>query len=407
MRLLAIDDVPDNLVALSALLRTYLPGCDVETASSGLEGIAKARSREPDTILLDIQMPGMDGFEVCRLLKEDPLTRHVPIVFLTARNADSASRVRGLEIGGDAFLSKPVDPGELTAQVKAMVRIKQAEDRLREQASLLEELVEKRTAALHQSEARYRQLNAELELRVNERTAQLEASNRELEGFSYSVSHDLRAPLRAIDGFSGMVVERYGSQVDPEAQRLLGVVRANARKMARLIDDLLAFSRLGRSEMRYARLNMGRMAGAAFLEVAADCGRRAAIDFRLGELPDVEGDPALLEQVWIHLLSNAVKFSAGREKPVIEVEGAVAGERALYRVRDNGAGFDMAYVAKLFGVFQRLHGMKEFEGTGVGLALAQRIVVRHRGRMWAEGAVGEGATFSFELPVLAREKPGT
>ncbi len=222
MRLLAIDDVPDNLVALSALLRTYLPGCDVETASSGLEGIAKARSREPDTILLDIQMPGMDGFEVCRLLKEDPLTRHVPIVFLTARNADSASRIRGLEIGGDAFLSKPVDPGELTAQVKAMVRIKQAEDRLREQASLLEELVEKRTAALHQSEARYRQLNAELELRVNERTAQLEASNRELEGFSYSVSHDLRAPLRAIDGFSGMVVERYGSQVDPEAQRRSG-----------------------------------------------------------------------------------------------------------------------------------------------------------------------------------------
>ncbi len=246
-----------------------------------------------------------------------------------------------------------------------------------------------------EAEERIERLNTDLQ----QWAAQLEMANKELEAFSYSVAHDLRAPLRAIDGFSAMVVDRFGSQVDPEAQRLLGVVRSNARRMARLIDDLLAFSRIGRSEMRYSRLNMEEMARAAFLESAPDPELSAKIDFRIGKLPETEGDPALVGQVWANLLSNAVKFSSLKERPVIEIEGAVEGDRAIYRVRDNGAGFDVAYASKLFGVFQRLHGANEFDGTGVGLALVQRIVNRHGGRVWAEGAVGQGATFSFELPL--------
>jgi len=252
------------------------------------------------------------------------------------------------------------------------------------------------------SEAEIHQLTVELEQKVRERTAQLEAVNSELEAFSYSVSHDLRAPLRAIEGFSAMVVQRHGDQVDAEAKRLLGVVRANARRMARLIDDLLSFSRSGRSEMSVNRLNMKEMARSAFEEVIADPEARRKIDFRVGELPWADGDGTLVRQVWINLLSNAAKFSAGKEPSVIEVEGSVEAGFAVYRVRDNGAGFDMTYADKLFGVFQRLHGMTEFEGTGIGLALVKRIVTRHSGRVWAEGEVGKGARFSFSLPVKPR-----
>ena len=282
------------------------------------------------------------------------------------------------------------------------LRLLEEADRSRRALLSLVEDQGKTEAELRRSEAKYRQLSEELERRVLERTAELETSNRELEAFSYSVSHDLRAPLRAIEGFSALVVEQCGSQVDSEAQRLLGVVRTNARRMARLIDDLLLFSRTGRSEIRRKRLDMEAMARSAFEEVVTDPEARARIGLRVGKLPEVDGDAALLRQVWINLLSNAVKFSSVREKPLVEVEGARDGDSAVYRVKDNGAGFDMAYVAKLFGVFQRLHGMNEFEGTGVGLALVKRIVTRHGGRIWAEGAIGQGATLSFSLPCPGR-----
>jgi len=240
---------------------------------------------------------------------------------------------------------------------------------------------------------------ANLEDLVAERTSQLKAANEELEAFAFSVSHDLRAPLRAIEGFSAMVVKNHSGSLDSEGQRLLGVVRENARRMSRLIDDLLNLSRTGRAEIHRGRLDMEAMARAAFAEATLDPAVRARIDFRLGELPGAEGDASLVRQVWINLLTNAVKFTGRTERPVVEVSGAVEGGFARYQVRDNGAGFDMTYSGKLFGAFQRLHGVTEFEGTGIGLALVGRIVKRHGGRVSARGEVGTGATFTFELPV--------
>jgi len=239
-------------------------------------------------------------------------------------------------------------------------------------------------------------IKAELEHAVTERTAQLEAINKELEGFSYSVSHDLRSPLRAIDGFSRIVMEDYGGKFDDEGRRLLGVIRDSSQKMGQLIDDLLEFSRLGRKPLATAEIDMTRLVEEVTGDLHMPGGKPTGLV--LGALPPASGDPTLVKQVWVNLLGNAVKFSSKREQAVIEVSGRENGAESIYCVKDNGAGFDMKYSDKLFGVFQRLHSAQEFDGTGVGLAIVQRVVARHGGRVWAEGEVNKGAAFFFSLP---------
>ncbi len=237
-----------------------------------------------------------------------------------------------------------------------------------------------------------------LEAQVAQRTKALEGTNAELESFSYSVSHDLRAPLRAIHGFARILLEDHNAKLDPEAQRLLGVIDQNTRRMGQLIDDLLAFSRLGRREIASARVDMTELARLVADELRRGEGDRNGLELRIDSLVPAHGDRALLRQVLSNLLQNALKFTRGRPDARIEVGSRPDGKETVYFVKDNGAGFDARYVDKLFGVFQRLHSAEEFDGTGVGLAIVKRIVQRHGGRVWAEGKLNEGATFYFSLP---------
>ncbi len=228
--------------------------------------------------------------------------------------------------------------------------------------------------------------------------AQLEVTNKELESFSYSVSHDLRSPLRAIDGYSRIFEEDYSSILDSEGLRLLGVVRANSKKMGRLIDDLLSFARSGRKDLVAEEIDMHALVDEAWSEVQVD-NLNPQLQFNNNVQAAVLGDRALIKQVLINLLSNAVKYSGPKEQPVIEIDSQVEGGEVVHHVKDNGVGFDMAYAHKLFGVFQRLHTTDEFPGTGVGLAIVQRIIVRHGGFVKAESQLGAGSTFSFSLPL--------
>jgi PAS domain S-box-containing protein len=240
------------------------------------------------------------------------------------------------------------------------------------------------------------QLNAALEQRVTERTAQLNAANQELEAFSYSVSHDLRTPLRAVDGFSQVVLQKFGPQLPDEGRHYLQTIRAGAQKMGELIDDLLTFARLNRQELNKRSFDTTELVRATLQELGSPWPERK-IEVRIDELSASFGDPVLLKQVWLNLLSNALKYSRKRESASIEIGCVRTNGAETFFVRDNGSGFDMRFAGKLFGVFQRFHRAEDYEGTGVGLAIVQRIVHRHGGRVWADAALDRGATFYFTL----------
>lgn len=272
------------------------------------------------------------------------------------------------------------------------IELQQLSDAFNSMASSLQ----RREAELRQAHQDISSINNDLENRVQQRTAQLTAANQELESFSYSVSHDLRAPLRHMDGFAELLKKNQSDRLDEKGRRHLQVISDAARKMGALIDDLLVFSRMGRQEMRRNCVSMQELVKEAISQHEEGCAQRK-IEWNISELPSVEGDCAMLKQVWLNLISNALKYSRTREIACIQIGCEVLPREFVFFVRDNGVGFDMQYADKLFGVFQRLHGENEFEGTGVGLANIRRIITRHGGRTWAESTLGEGATFYFSL----------
>jgi signal transduction histidine kinase len=407
VNILIAEDSPTQAQRLRHILEQQ--GYHVTHAANGRLALQAAQRSKPTLIISDVVMPEMDGYELCRTAKADAGLADVPVVLVTTLS-DPGDVIRGLECRADNFICKPYDERQLVDRVEFMLLNRQMHRN--EQASMGVEIffnnqrhfiTADRLQILNLLLSTYDaaiQRNKELNRTQDELkrvNARLEATNKELEAFSYSVSHDLRAPLRHIDGYAGMLDKKTKDQLDPAAQGYLMNIAQSARLMGQLIDDLLDFSRTGRTEMRHTTVDLNKMVAEIIQRLEPETkGRQIAWD--IAELPEVQADPALLRQVFVNLLGNAVKYTRGREETRIAMGWHGTATEIVLFVRDNGAGFDMRYADKLFGVFQRLHRTEEFEGTGIGLANVRRIVSRHGGRTWAEGIIGEGAVFYFSLP---------
>ena len=407
--------VEDSMTQAELLRRILVQqGYRVTVARDGAEGLAAARKEPPKVIISDITMPVMDGFEMCQAIRQDAALRDMPVILLTMLT-DTRDVIHGLNAGADYYVTKPFNEEYLLSRVNAALKNppRHGDEKFEMELSIDGEKYQVRAgrqqimnlfisiyenAALKNSEliVAQEQLNKTNET-LEEKTRALEESNKNLEGFAYSVSHDLRTPLRAIDGFSQQVLKNYGDTLDDEGRRLLNVVRDNTLKMNQLIDDILAFYRTGRQGISRVEVNMEGLAREVFEELkGAAAGRDLAVEIK--PLPPTSGDHAMLRQVWVNLLANAIKFTGHTPAAALQIGSYVEGKESIYFVKDNGAGFNMQYAEKLFGMFQRLHGDAEFEGTGIGLAIVKLIITRHGGRVWAEGKVDEGATFYFALP---------
>lgn len=478
VNILLVDDRRENLLALEGILKSLNE--NLVKASSGAETLKYLLRNEVAVILLDVEMPDMDGFQTATLIREREKTKHTPIIFLTAISKSDIHVSQGYSLGGVDYIFKPFAPDVLKSKVSAFVQMYKQRREAQRQSELLKAERDFVTAVLDtvagvvivlDSEYRIVRVNRSWEemtgysseevkghclweyLEDSERARDLlqcrqpvtdsegywltkNSKNRvvswsctalkdnvsrrghyvvtgrditelrqrteELEGFTYSVSHDMRAPVRAIDGFTRILIEEYSDKVDEEGRRLLEIVRANTEKMGQLIDGLLALSRLGREKVIFSEIDMTDLARTAFEEQKAVGARDRNIRFKIAALPAAYGDKRLITQVFQNLLSNAIKFTRNEKAPEIEVGFTPGPTEDMYFVRDNGVGFDMDHAQKLFGTFQRLHGADEFEGSGIGLATVRRIIDRHGGRVWAEAKPNAGATFYFSLP--AREQ---
>jgi DNA-binding response OmpR family regulator len=395
-KVLAVDDSPTYLNSISEQLRAE--GYGVVLARSGEEALELLAAQSVDCILLDLLMPGLSGEETCRRIKNSPEWRDIPLLILTARE-ERESMIEGINAGADDYISKSSDPAVLSARLRAQLRRRQFED---ENRNIHEELLKKELEA--RAAQTLAQARAELMGQIEQKNRDLEYANRELEAFCYSVSHDLRAPLRTIDSFSRLLIEDHLATLDDAAQSHLKRIRRATERMSDLIDDMLELSNASRGIMLRESLDLSPVAQEVAAELQAPFSpgtpgaTRRDVTFHIEPNLEAYGDWRLLRVLFENLLGNAWKFTQKRDKANIWVGRERRTDSDAFFVRDDGAGFDMAYAQKLFQPFSRLHNQDEFEGTGIGLATVQRIISRHGGRVWAESGPEGGATFWFTLP---------
>jgi two-component system sensor histidine kinase/response regulator len=358
VKLLLVDDHAENLLALEAILEA--PGQELVLARSGAEALRHLLHGDFAAIILDVMMPEMDGFETAALIRQRERSKNTPIIFLTALGRSEEALFKGYDIGAVDYLIKPIVPAILKSKIAVFVQLKRQSEML---------------------EAKNIELNALV---------------GELEAFSYSVAHDLRAPLARIDGFSQALLEFQNDRLDEDGKQYLNRVRTTTQRMCRLVDDLMTLSRWTRVEIRRERVDLTALARSVAADLKQqDPGRQ--VEFVIQEDVVAWGDPTLLHSAMFNLLENAWKFTGKHPSARIEFGEIDIDGTSFYFVRDDGAGFDMSSSQKLFQAFQRLHSNSEFAGNGVGLATVARIVNRHGGRVWAEGGVERGATFYFSV----------
>lgn len=380
INILMVDDEPANLEALEAILEPL--NQNLYRANGGMEALRCVLDRDYAVILLDVQMPDMSGIETAALIRERERSRTTPIIFLTGVVKTSEMIFKGYSTGAVDYLMKPIVSGILRAKVEVFVELAVARDKLRK------EIGERSRIAAE---------IAKLNMALEQRNEDLIAANSDLEAFGHSVSHDLRMPLRHIHAYISMLEDSAVGKLSDEERRQFKVIRDAARRMGQLIDDLLAFSRIGRVEVSHARIDNEALVRQVIADMQTDLKDRRIV-WNIDTLPSVNGDVNLMRQVWANLLANAVKYTRPRDEAQIKVGAVTQDEEIIFSVSDNGVGFDPAYADRLFGVFQRLHSEKQFEGTGVGLANVRRIVQRHGGRTWADAKLDGGASFYFSLP---------
>ncbi len=365
-KLLIVDDESAQMRALCDTLS--VEGYATRGFSSARDALKAIRPGQFDLLLTDLMMPEMDGITLINAAREIDETLGA-IVMTGHGTIDTA--VQAMQRGALDYILKPFKLNVILPVISRALDVQ-----------------------------RLRRENAELQERERRRSEELAAAYQDLESFSYSISHDLRAPLRTIDSFAQILKEDFAEQLGEEGDRLIGVIRTGSQKMDQLIVGLLEFSRIGRQPLDLDRIDMTALADAAAAEVQSLYTGPCPV-IEITELPVILGDAIIMRQVWCNLIGNALKYSAKRPQPRIKISGRIEGGEAIYQVDDNGAGFDMRYADKLFGVFQRLHRAEEFNGTGVGLAIVHRIIARHGGRIWAQGTPDAGASFQFALPLAA------